>query len=57
MHKQMDTQFNLNACFFYMIIDTCVNSYWTKTIIVTFMLKIINNKLVSNTSSQHEEDL
>ena len=56
MHKQIDTQFNLNVCFFNTVMDTCVNSDWAKTITVTFVLKIINSKLVSNTSS-HEEDL
>ena len=29
------------------MIDTCVNSDWAKTIIVTFVLKIINSKSVS----------
>ena len=38
------------------MIDIFVNSDWAKTITVVFVLKIINNKLVSNTSS-HEEDL
>ena len=38
------------------MIDTCVNSDWAKTITVTFVLKIINSKLVSSTSSD-EADL
>ena len=33
------------------MIDTCVNSDWDKTIIVTFVLKIMNIKSVSKTTS------
>ena len=36
--------------FFYITIDTCVNSDWAKTIILMFMLKIINSKSVSKTT-------
>ena len=36
--------------FFYIMIDTRVNSDWTKTIIVTFVLKIINSKSVCKTT-------
>ena len=35
------------SCFFDIMIDTCVNSDWAKTIIVTFVLKIINSKNLS----------
>ena len=38
------------SCFFYIMIDTRVNSDWAKTIIVTFVLKIINSKSVSKTT-------
>ena len=37
-------------CFFYIMIDTHVNSDWAKTIIFTFVLKTINSKSVSKTS-------
>ena len=38
------------SCFLYYD-DTRVNSDWAKTIIITFVLKIINSKSVSNTRS------
>ena len=43
----METQFHL---VFYITIDTCINSDWAKTIIVTFVLKIINSKNESKTT-------
>ena len=39
------------SCFLYITIDTCVNSDWAKTVIVKFLLKIINGKSVSKTCS------
>ena len=44
----MESQFHVVA--FYIMIDTLVNSDWAKTIIVTFVLKIINRKSVSMTT-------
>ena len=39
-----------DSCFFYIMIDTRVNSDWAKTIIFTFVLKIISSKSVSKTT-------
>ena len=46
----MENQFDVVVFFFHIMIDTNVNSDWAKTIIVTFVLKIINNKSVSKTT-------
>ena len=47
----MESQFHVVVCFcLYIMIDTRVNSDLAKTKIVTFALKIINSKSVSNTT-------
>ena len=61
----METRYRLVVLFFvcfffgggrgvYIMISTRVNSYWAKAIIVTFVLKIINSKSVSNTTFTRE---
>ena len=45
----MESQFHV-VVFFYFTIDTRVNSDWAKTIIVTFVLKIVNSQSVSKTT-------
>ena len=40
----------MKLVFFYITIDTRVNSDWAKTSIVTCVLKIINSKSVSKTT-------
>ena len=45
----METQYHL-VDFFFQCYDTRVNSDWTKTVIVTFVLTIINSKSVSKTT-------
>ena len=48
----MESQFHVVVClfFFYIMIDTCVNSDLAKAKIVTFASKIINSKSVSKTT-------
>ena len=47
----METQFYLVLLvFFNIIVNTCVHSDWAKTIIITFVLEIINIRRVSKTT-------
>ena len=42
----METQYHLVVFVNIIMIDTLVNSDWAKTIITTFVLKIVNSKSV-----------
>ena len=46
----MENQYHLVDFLKNIMVNTPVNSDWTKTIIVTFVLKIINSKSVSETT-------
>ena len=48
--KQLANEESISYSFFDIIKDTRVHSDWAKTIIVTFVLKIINSKSVSKTT-------
>ena len=54
MRKQLANEDSISFSFFNSMIDSRVNSDWTKTIIATFVLKIINSKSVSKTTFTRE---
>ena len=48
--KQLADGESISCSFLDIMTDTCVSSDWAKTIIVTFVLRIINIKSVSKTT-------